>query len=217
MQESSSGAGAHSFSSASGNRKASIREKQHQDILMALSERELERQKEEYQDHQLQQQFTNLPKLPPIHTSRSDKIPKPSSKQHEVSEVVLTNESTAAETRSQSSSATSSRRPTNEMNMGAQDVMNTTAPSQHASNTSSNNNNSNNKGYQSVSPRLLPPMISTMLSGGSNSNLTAQSQEQSVNSTARLPRSAQKYGGNNGGHTTESLYHSPGVLLAYSR
>lgn len=198
-----SGAVANLFFSASGNRKTSIREQQHQDILMALSERELERQQELFQEHQ--QQSTNSS------PSCSDKASKLNSKQHEDGDI-FSNES-PAESRSRSSSMVSLRRPS-DATLGASQLKIIIAPQQHTSHSNSVSNNNDLKEYQGMSPRLLPPMITTILTGGSLSNDTAPPHEHSV---ARVSCSAQKYGRGHGGQTTESLYHPPGALLAYRR
>lgn len=219
-------------SSSSSTGLAGRKQQQHQDILLALSERELQRQYEEYQERQQDQQKQSQHQLQSNSAVNSsnrtshrktskDKIsdlPPISSKTGDTPDAVVSGN------RSRSDSFASVRRPSD---VGLEKCSSTdvvTLPEQSESK------------HKVLSPRLFPPILSSIMTGNNSNLLSSTSEEYSSmnqssnnnniagNNLSKLPRSAQKYGkngpvaGSSRGHEgNESIYHPPAVLLVYSR
>lgn len=220
-------------SSSSSSSYAGRKQQQHQDILMALSERELQRQYDEYQERQSQQRQIQHQ----MHQTTPTEIPVNNNSQRKSSKgklselPAITDTSADATALERANSLAALRRPS--------DVGLEAAVASHTNGSGNNNSHNGSKSHQLVTPRLLPPILSSIITGTSNSNLLGtattgyQSGEYSsvndnnnnnIHNAQRLPRSAQKYGSgknsaatgsSNKGH--DSLYHPPTTLLAYSR
>lgn len=209
------------------------REQQHQDILVALSERELQRQFEMYQEKEalksrpspsLEKQqppmvtdeklHVQLPSLVDhkVVSSRSEQQQQPSDDTHH-----LTSSPDVLQ-RSRTPSVASLRRPSDvAADLAAKILIHGPDHDNVTATPSAANVN--------ATPRRLPPLVASLLSPASPP--AGPSSTGTTNSgaiVAKLPKVARKYSENNGPHSgrstssnAESLYHPPQTLLAYTR